>query len=86
MRSIVEPERRVTVSSFHFQRERGFGALWRPPRRRAGAELPMLTDIVPSDSLLDSSHGDDDAQDSTGFEVTQPGELCTLSFGRSRFG
>jgi hypothetical protein len=45
----------------------------------------MLTDIVPSDSLLDSAH-DDDAPDSTGFEVTQPGELCTLSFGRSRFG
>jgi hypothetical protein len=44
----------------------------------------MLTDIVPSDSLLDAA--DDDAPDSTGFEVTQPGELCTLSFGRSRFG
>ena len=74
------------MSSFHFQRERGFAALWRPSRRRSGLELPMLTEIVPSDSLLDSSHDDDDAQDSTGFEVTQPGDLCTLSFGRSRFG
>ncbi|HEY2976411.1 MAG TPA: hypothetical protein VGJ35_00460 [Burkholderiaceae bacterium] len=72
------------MSSFHFHRERGFAGLWRPSRRSAGAELPMLTDIVPSDSLLDAA--DDDAPDSTGFEVTQPGELCTLSFGRSRFG
>ena len=84
MQPNVEPERRVSVSSFHFHRERGFVALWRPSRRRAGTELPMLTDIVPSDSLLDAAH-DDDAPDSTGFEVTQPGELCTLSFGRSRF-
>jgi hypothetical protein len=79
------PSGGVCVSSFHFHRERGFAGLWRPSRRSAGAELPMLTDIVPSDSLLDSAH-DDDAPDSTGFEVTQPGELCTLSFGRSRFG
>ena len=86
MQPNVEPERRVSVSSFHFQRERGFVALWRPSRRRAGTELPMLTDIVPSDSLLDASSHDDDGPDSTGFEVTQPGELCTLSFGRSRFG
>jgi len=83
MQPNVEPERRVSVSSFHFHRERGFVALWRPSRRPAGTELPMLTDIVPSDSLLDAA--DDDAPDSTGFEVTQPGELCTLSFGRSRF-
>ena len=74
------------MSSFQFNRERGFTALWRPSRRRTGSELPMLTDVVPSDSLLDAAAADDDAQESTGFEVTQPGELCTLSFGRSRFG
>jgi hypothetical protein len=74
------------VASFHFHRERGFAALWRPSRRHGGADLPMLTEVVPSDSLLDAAAADDDGPDSTGFEVTQPGELCTLSFGRSRFG
>lgn len=72
------------MSSFHFARERGFGALWRASRKRADADLPMLTDIVPSDSLLDAAAQDDDP-DASGFQITQPGELCTMSFGRSRF-
>ena len=75
------------MASFQFQRQRGFAGLWRSSSRRAGAELPMLTEVVPSDSLLDpTSQDDEDGPESTGFEITQPGELCTLSFGRSRFG
>jgi hypothetical protein len=52
---------------------------------------PLLTDIVPRDSLLpDSTFGSDFHasqsgleiyEDDSGFEVTQPGEMCTLSFG-----
>jgi len=77
------------MSTFHFGREqRGFAGLFRPrgAGRAAAAprELPRLTDVVPGDSLLDPDSAHDEA-DSTGFEVTQPGELCTLSFGRSRF-
>jgi hypothetical protein len=78
------------MSTFHFGREqRGFAGLFKPrsasrpaPARR---ELPRLTEIVPSDSLLDPDSAHDDAGHSTGFEITEPGELCTLSFGRSRF-
>jgi hypothetical protein len=57
-------------------------------RRNDDSELPTLTDIVPGDSLLesgfDASRPATEDDDNSGFQVTQPGDSCTMIFGRRR--